>query len=152
MLARTQRVVKGEGRPLVGALHIGPSSFLVAARGQEGEDRSPGVQKTCMMSQEKRFRAFCPSPLLAVAGLAAPGLAAADVAAAGAAAAGAAAAGAAAAGAAAGAAAAGAAAGAAVGAAAAGAAAGAAATGALVRGLSGRPLVLVGQRLLLPGI
>jgi hypothetical protein len=67
------------------------------------------------MSQEKRFRAFCPSPLLAVAGLAAPGLAAADVAAAG-------------------------------------AAAGAAATGALVRGLSGRPLVLVGQRLLLPGI
>jgi hypothetical protein len=116
MLARTQRVVKGGGgRPLVGALHIGPSSFLVAARGQEGEDRSPGVQKTCMMSQEKRFRAFCPSPLLAVAGLAAPGLAAADVAAAG-------------------------------------AAAGAAATGALVRGLSGRPLVLVGQRLLLPGI
>jgi hypothetical protein len=106
---------EGGGRPLVGALHIGPSSFLVAARGQEGEDRSPGVQKTCMMSQEKRFRAFCPSPLLAVAGLAAPGLAAADVAAAG-------------------------------------AAAGAAAAGALVRGLSGRPLVLVGQRLLLPGI
>ena len=127
----------------MGALHIGPSSFLVAARGQEGEDRSPGVQKTCMVSQEKRFRAFCPSPLLAVAGLAAPGLAAADVAAAGAAA-GAAVAGAAAAGA--------AAAGSAVGAAAAGAAAGAAATGALVRGLSGRPLVLVGQRLLLPGI
>ena len=119
---------EGGGRPLVGALHIGPSSFLVAARGQEGEDRSPGVQKTCMMSQEKRFRAFCPSPLLAVAGLAAPGLAAADVAAAGAAAAGVAAG------------------------AVAGAAAGAAATGALVRGLSGRPLVLVGQRLLLPGI
>ena len=115
----------------MGALHIGPSSFLVAARGQEGEDRSPGVQKTCMMSQEKRFRAFCPSPLLAVAGLAAPGLAAADVAAAGAVAAGAAAAGAAAAGA---------------------ASSGAAAAGALVRGLSGRPLVLVGQRLLLPGI
>jgi len=126
MLARTQRVVKGEGRPLVGALHIGPSSFLVAARGQEGEDRSPGVQKTCMVSQEKRFRAFCPSPLLAVAGLAAPGLAAADVAAAGAAAADVTAADA--------------------------AAAGAAAAEALVRGLSGRPLLLVGQGLLLPGI
>jgi hypothetical protein len=50
-----------------------------------------------MVSQEKRFRAFCPSPLLAVAGLAAPGLAAADAAAAGAAAADATAAGAAAA-------------------------------------------------------
>jgi hypothetical protein len=130
----------------VGALHIGPSSFLAAARGQEGEDRSPGVQKTCMVSQEKRFRALCPSPLLAAAGLAAPGLAAADAAAAGAAAAGAAAAGAAAAGAA-------AAGAAAAGAAAAGAAAaGAATAGALVRGLSGRPLVLVGQGLLLPGI
>ncbi len=64
---------------------------------------------------------FCPSPLLAVAGLAAPGLAAADVAAAGAAVAGV-------------------------------AAAGAAAAGSLVRGLSGRPLVMVGQGLLLPGI